>query len=57
MATERVKRKLSALLSADVEGYGRLMGEDEVATVRTVTAYRGLMASFIHHHRVGLRIT
>ena len=40
MAPDRVKRKLTAILSADVEGYSRLMGEDEAATVRTITAYR-----------------
>lgn len=57
MTTERLKRKLSALLSADVEGYGRLMGEDEVATVRTLTSYRDIMASLIQQHRAGLRIT
>jgi hypothetical protein len=28
MATDEVKRKLSAIFSADVEGYSRLMGED-----------------------------
>jgi class 3 adenylate cyclase len=33
MATQSVKRKLTAILSADVEGYSRLMEEDEVATV------------------------
>ena len=33
-------RKLTAILSADVKGYSRLMGEDDVATVRTLTAYR-----------------
>ena len=32
MTTERAKRKLSAILSADVEGYSRLMSKDEVAT-------------------------
>ena len=31
MTEERVKRKLSAILNADVEGYSRLMGEDEVS--------------------------
>ena len=51
MATERVKRKLSAILSADVEGYSRLMAEDEAATVRTLEAYRETMASFIQDHR------
>jgi adenylate cyclase len=35
-----VERKLAAILSADVEGYSRLMGQDEVATVQTITAYR-----------------
>jgi hypothetical protein len=32
MNQERAKRKLSAILSADVKGYSRLMGEDEDAT-------------------------
>jgi|MudIll2142460700_1097286.scaffolds.fasta_scaffold29159_3 hypothetical protein len=29
MMTEKVKRKLTAILSADVKGYSRLMGADE----------------------------
>ena len=29
MATDKVKRKLTAILSADVKGYSRLMGEEE----------------------------
>jgi len=33
MTTQGFKRKLTAILSADVKGYSRLMGEDEVATV------------------------
>ncbi len=40
MAQQGFKRKLAASLSADVEGYSRLMGEDEEVTVRTLTAYR-----------------
>ena len=51
METDRVKRKLSAILSADVEGYSRLMGEDEAATVRTITAYRGTMSQLIQQYR------
>ena len=47
MSKEGVKRKFSAILSADVEGYSRLMGEDEVATVQTLTAYREVMTSLI----------
>ena len=37
MADKDFKRKLAAILSADVEGYCRLMGQDEVATIRTLT--------------------
>jgi len=39
MAEKGFKRKLTAILSADVEGYSRLMGDDEEATVRTITRY------------------
>ena len=46
-----MERKLTAILSADVEGYGRLMGEDEEATVRTLTEYREVMGSLIERHR------
>ena len=51
MAEEGFKRKLTAILSADVEGYSRLMGEDEDATIRTLTAYRELMSTLIQKHR------
>jgi adenylate cyclase len=50
MAQEGFKRKLTAILSADVEGYSRLMGDDEEATVRTITAYREVMATLIQQH-------
>ena len=40
----------TAILSADVEGYSRLMSEDEEATVRTFPAYRELMGALIHKH-------
>ena len=51
MNQEQFKRKLTAILSADVEGYSRLMGEDEDATIRTLTAYRELMSTLIQKHR------
>ncbi len=51
MTEERVKRKLSASLSADVEGYSRLMGEDEVSTVRTLESYRKVLADLIDQYR------
>jgi adenylate cyclase len=50
MSTEDVKRKLSAILSADVQGYSRLMGDDERATVETITAYRRIMTDLILSH-------
>ena len=50
MEPTRIQRKLTAILSADVKGYSRLMGEDEVATIRTLTAYRELITSFIQTH-------
>src|SRR5512136_306800 len=54
MATQEVKRKLAAILSADVKGYSRLMGEDEKGTVRTLNAYKEVMTNLIqqHHGRV-----
>ncbi|NIO05997.1 MAG: tetratricopeptide repeat protein [Proteobacteria bacterium] len=51
MTTARYRRKLTAILSSDVKDYSRLMGEDEEATVRTLTAYRELMATLIQKHR------
>ncbi len=44
------KRKLAAILSADVVGYSRLMGEDERATLDTLQQYRAAMARVIARH-------
>ena len=44
------KRKLAAILSADAVGYSRLMAADEVATMRTLEAYRNAMAALIRQH-------
>src|SRR5215475_9355497 len=46
-----MERRLAAILSADVQGYSRLMHEDETATIRTLTTYRGLMGSLIQQYR------
>src|SRR5439155_4317222 len=46
-----MERKLAALLSADVKGYSRLMGEDEEATICTLIAYRQVMAALIVQYR------
>src|SRR5215510_9378321 len=46
-----MERKLAAIFSTDVAGYSRLMGDDEEATIRTLTAYRELISSLIQHYR------
>jgi len=45
-----MERKLAAILCADVYGYSRLMGEDEEATLRTLTLHRKLIDSQIEQH-------
>ena len=51
MTDEIFKRKLAAILSADVEGYSRLMDDDEEATVRTLTAYRTAINDLTQQYR------
>ena len=51
MLVEGFKRKLTAILSADVKGYSRLMGDDDAATVRTITTYRQVVTSLVRNHR------
>ena len=45
------KRKLIAILSADVKGYSRLMSDDEEETINTLTAYREVMFNLIKKYR------
>jgi adenylate cyclase len=45
-----MERKLAAILCADVHGYSRLMGENEEATLRTLTSHRKLIDSQIEQH-------
>jgi len=51
MNSDEFKRKLAAIFSADVVGYSRLMGEDEAATVNTITVYREVMGTLNKQHR------
>ena len=51
MNQEVFKRKLTDILSADVKGYSRLMGEDEESTVRTITAYREVISTLVKEHK------
>jgi adenylate cyclase len=51
MAPEEFKRKLTAILSADVVGYSRLMDDNEEATIHTLNDYREAMSNLIQQLR------
>ena len=51
MTQEGFKRKLTAILSADVVGYSRLMDDNEEATIRTLNDYRAFITSLIQQYR------
>jgi adenylate cyclase len=51
MSSQDFKRTLKGILSADVAGYSRLMGEDEAATINTLEAYKELISLLIKQHR------
>ena len=52
LATERVERRLAAILAADVAGYSRLMGVDEEGTLARLKALRRELADpKIKEHR------
>ena len=42
MGWRMAERKLAAILKGDVAGYSRLMAEDDIGTVRTLRARRGV---------------
>jgi adenylate cyclase len=50
MVHEDFRRKLTSIFSADAVAYSRLMGDDEAATVRTLTSYRNVISSLIRQH-------
>ena len=55
MPEARVERRLAAILAADVVGYSRLMGVDEVGTLRSLQLHRGELidpAIAAHHGRI-----
>jgi len=45
------ERRLVAIFAADVEGYSRLMGADEVGTLRDLTERRAILDELIASHR------
>ena len=57
MTDPDVNRKLAAILSADVVGYGRLMQDDEAATVATLKKYRAAVGRVIIMPRTKKRCT
>ncbi|MGD8882471.1 MAG: adenylate/guanylate cyclase domain-containing protein [Desulfobacterales bacterium] len=50
MSEKGFKRKLTAIISADVVGYSRLMDDDEEATVRILNDYRSAMTTLIQQY-------
>ncbi len=48
--SSRVGRRLSAIVAADVAGYSRLMGLDEVGTARTLREYRAVIDALVAEH-------
>jgi class 3 adenylate cyclase len=50
MAEARVGRRLAAIVAADVAGYSRLMGLDEVGTARTLREHRKVTDALVAKH-------
>jgi class 3 adenylate cyclase len=46
----RVGRRLAAIVAADVAGYSRLMGLDEVGTARTLREHRKVTDALVEKH-------
>jgi adenylate cyclase len=46
-----VSRRLVAVFAADVEGYSRLIGADEVGTLKGLTERRAILDGIIEQHR------
>jgi len=51
MNEKQAQRKLTAIFIADVAGYSRMMRDDEMATVNTLSTYREVMVNLIRQHR------
>jgi adenylate cyclase len=50
MSTDSTKRKMAAILSADVKGYSRLMSSDEGGTVKALNNCREIISRCVHDH-------
>ncbi|MDH5208540.1 MAG: hypothetical protein OEW34_07870 [Burkholderiaceae bacterium] len=47
MSADRIPRRLVAVLAADIAGYSRLMGEDDVATVRALKGHQAVVLPLV----------
>ncbi|MGH2605722.1 MAG: adenylate/guanylate cyclase domain-containing protein, partial [Anaerolineales bacterium] len=45
-----MKRRLAAILAADIAGYSRLMGEDEAATVRDLKGHQAVILPLVERY-------
>src|SRR3989304_2871806 len=45
-----IRRRLSAILAADIAGYSRLMGQDEAATVRDLKGHQAVILPLVARH-------
>jgi adenylate cyclase len=50
MQPDKVERRLAAILHADVQGYSRLLSEDEPTTLRLLSSHLELMQTLVHQH-------
>lgn len=50
MPDDKVKRRLTTVLCADVHGYSRLMEADEAGTLETLRRYRTAIAGLVERH-------
>ena len=50
LAEKRGKRKLTAIISADVVGYSRLMEDDEETNVSAIPEYREVIVGSVEKH-------
>jgi class 3 adenylate cyclase len=51
MADEGFQRIVAAILTADVEGYSRLMDDDEETAIRTLKSYRAAINDLVQQYR------
>jgi len=50
MTDDKLKRRLTTILCADVHGYSRLMAADEAGTLATLRRYRSAIAGLVERH-------